>query len=145
MHHKSWQHIEIWLRGYRTRSSHPDIFRAQLSDNCLRMSLLRASKHVVHRTICLRNSYVEISRFCRTRHHEITANRVGSCSTSSVRGFQSLHTQDSLVPDEKLKKTLDDFKATSMFAPQSQAPTLIQVQFDHPHGRSLTARGITTV
>ncbi|EMD65722.1 hypothetical protein COCSADRAFT_86902 [Bipolaris sorokiniana ND90Pr] len=77
------------------------------------MSLLHASKHVANRGACLRNSYVEISRFFRPRHHEITANRVTSGLPISIRCLQTLQpTQENFLPDEKLRKTLDDFKAT---------------------------------
>jgi aspartyl-tRNA synthetase len=79
------------------------------------MSLIHASKQVVSRNACLRSSYVEISRFFRARHHGIAPTRTPLCPRSAVRSFVSLQSaQDAIDLDEKLRKTLDDFKATSM-------------------------------
>ena len=79
------------------------------------MSLIHASKQVASQSVCLRSSYVEISRFFRTRHHGITPTRAPLCSRSATRSFVSLESaKDAVDPDEKLRKTLDDFKATSM-------------------------------
>ncbi|KAL6712547.1 aspartate--tRNA ligase msd1 [Coniothyrium glycines] len=77
------------------------------------MSLLQASRHVVTRAAPLRSSYVEIYRFLRARYHGITPITGASCSRSTTRGFvSSSHLQSTIEPDEALRKTLVDFKAT---------------------------------
>jgi hypothetical protein len=89
------------------------------------MSLIHASKHVTSRSASLRSSYVEISRFLQTRHHGITPNRAAPCSRSAVRSFVSLQSaEDVTKPDEKLRKILDDFKATSMYVTPISCPVL---------------------
>ncbi|KAH7402408.1 aspartyl-tRNA synthetase [Pyrenochaeta sp. MPI-SDFR-AT-0127] len=76
------------------------------------MSLISASRHVASRSSCLCSSYAEISRFFGTRHHGITQNSTAS-PRSTVRYFSgSRKVYDAIQPDEKLQKTLDDFKAT---------------------------------
>jgi aspartyl-tRNA synthetase len=80
------------------------------------MSLLQAHRQMASRATCLRSSYLEISRFFRTRHHGITPTRTAACSGEAIRSFCSSRALLSTVePDEKLRKTLDEFKATSMF------------------------------
>ncbi|KAF1942206.1 aspartyl-tRNA synthetase [Clathrospora elynae] len=77
------------------------------------MSLIHASRNVASQNTCLRSSYAEISRFFRTRQHGITPNRAALSLRSAVRGFSSLQPSQNIIePDEKLRKTLDDFKAT---------------------------------
>ncbi|KAI8938101.1 hypothetical protein NX059_005770 [Plenodomus lindquistii] len=77
------------------------------------MSLIHASRHVGSRATCLRSSYSEISRFCRIRCHGIASVRTAACSKGAARYFsQSLMRGDAIEPDEQLRKTLDDFKAT---------------------------------
>jgi hypothetical protein len=89
------------------------------------MSLIHASKHVTSRRTSLRSSYVEISRFFRTRHHGITPSRAALCSRSAVRSFVSLQSaEDATKPGEKLRKILDDFKATSTYVTPVSCPVL---------------------
>ncbi|RYO14291.1 hypothetical protein AA0111_g12022 [Alternaria arborescens] len=73
------------------------------------MSLLRASRHVVTRESSIRSSYAEISKFRRTSYHGTTPKCVRSSLGYAYRNFASSH--DS-TPDDHLKKTLDEFKAT---------------------------------
>lgn len=81
-----------------------------------RMSLVHASSLVSSRGTCLRSSYVEISRFLRTRHHGITSNVTSTIAKQGVRAFSSSTIfRDAIEPNEKLRRTLDEFKATSMF------------------------------
>lgn len=78
------------------------------------MSLVHASRRFSSRGACLRSSYAEISRFV-TRHHGTTLNRASLCSNKAVRSFVSLQPgTPALSPEEKLRKTLDDFKESSM-------------------------------
>jgi aspartyl-tRNA synthetase len=80
------------------------------------MSLVHASRLVSSRGTCLRSSYVEISRFLRTRHHGIAPNVTSTKEKPGARAFSSSTiSRDAFEPDEKLKRTLDEFKATSMF------------------------------
>jgi hypothetical protein len=80
------------------------------------MSLAHASQRVVSRGICLRSSYLEISRFFRTRRHGITPSCAATCSQHGIRYFSGSKSLKELIePDERLKKTLEEFKATSMF------------------------------
>ncbi|KAF2856785.1 aspartyl-tRNA synthetase-like protein [Plenodomus tracheiphilus IPT5] len=85
------------------------------------MSLIHASRHVVSRGTCLRSSYAEISRFCRTRHHGITPIQAVVCSKGAVQCFShSSSRRDGIEPDAQLKKSLDGFKASI----QSSWPTV---------------------
>jgi aspartyl-tRNA synthetase len=78
------------------------------------MSLAHASRHVGARASCLRSSYVEISRFFRTRRHGITPARAQICSERAGRCFSGSRVlKDAIEPDEKLRKALDEFKDTS--------------------------------
>ncbi|KAH7405981.1 aspartyl-tRNA synthetase-like protein [Phaeosphaeria sp. MPI-PUGE-AT-0046c] len=82
------------------------------------MSLVHASRLLSSRGKCLRSSYVEISRFFSTRHHGIAANCSNTCTKQAARAFSSSKvTLNAIEPDEKLRKTLDEFKATSMLYP----------------------------
>ncbi|KAH7078896.1 aspartyl-tRNA synthetase-like protein [Paraphoma chrysanthemicola] len=77
------------------------------------MSLAHASKHIGSRGTCLRSSYVEISRFLRTRHHGITPKRTTTCSGRALRYFSSSRgLRTAIEPDEKLRRALDEYKAT---------------------------------
>jgi aspartyl-tRNA synthetase len=80
------------------------------------MSLVYSARYVAVRGTCLRSSYIEISRFLRPHHHGIKA-RAGVRSLNAVRCFtssqQTLTGQDVLGQEDKLHKTLDDYKATS--------------------------------
>jgi aspartyl-tRNA synthetase len=79
------------------------------------MSLLNAHRLAASRGTCLRSSYLEISRFFRTRHHGITSNCAAIGSGRTIRAFsRSTVLRDAIEPDEKVRKTLADFKATSM-------------------------------
>jgi aspartyl-tRNA synthetase len=95
------------------------------------MSLLRASRHVVTRESSIRSSYAEISKFCRTSHHGTTPKCIRSSLGHAYRNFASSH--DS-TPDDHLKKTLDEFKATSGFATPLQSHALTRLQSVHPPG-----------
>ena len=82
---------------------------------CRDMSLIHASRHIASRGTCLRSSYAEISRYFGTRHHGITPSQAASCSSNAARCFSSSRpVYDVIEPDETLRKTLHDFKATSM-------------------------------
>lgn len=84
------------------------------------MSLLHASRLVSNRGVCLRSSYLEISRFFSARHHGITPNCSNTCTRQAARAFASSRISRSAIePDEKLQKTLDEFKATSTFCANS--------------------------
>jgi hypothetical protein len=75
------------------------------------MSLVCASQRAVSRRTCLRSSYLGISHFFRTRHHGITP----SSADAAKRSFSiSRSLKDEIHPDEKLRTSLDEFKATSM-------------------------------
>lgn len=77
------------------------------------MSLRHASRHVASRATCLRSSYSEISRFCRTRQLGIVQVRVEGWKKGVGRCFsQSIVRSDGIEPDEQLRKTLDDFKTS---------------------------------
>jgi hypothetical protein len=79
------------------------------------MSLVHASQRVINRGTCLRSSYLEISRFFRARSHGITPGGTATCSQHGVRYFSGSRSLKELIePDEKLRKTLEEFKATSM-------------------------------
>jgi hypothetical protein len=84
------------------------------------MSLLNAHRHVASRGTCLRSSYLEISRFFRTRHHGITSSCTVIGSERTIRAFSgSRFLRNAIEPDENVRKTLDEFKATSMFSIQN--------------------------
>jgi hypothetical protein len=79
------------------------------------MSLSQVYRHVASHAACSRSSYLEISRFFRTRHHGILTPRTAICLKEASRFFSNSRIQrDVIEPDEKLRKTLDDFKAASM-------------------------------
>lgn len=80
------------------------------------MSLLHASRLISSRETCLRSSYLEISRFFRTRHHGIAPSYTKICARQAVRAISSSAVSWSEIePERKLRKTLDEFKATSKF------------------------------
>lgn len=82
-----------------------------------KMSLAHASRHAVNHGASLRSSYAEISRFVRTRHHGITLNRAPQCLRIAARSFATLQPGAAdLSPEQKLRKTLDDYKESSMHA-----------------------------
>lgn len=79
------------------------------------MNLSHASRRVLDRGTCLRSSYVEISQFFRTRSHGITPSCAAAISRQATRCLStSRPLQDAIEPNEQLRKTLDEFKATSM-------------------------------
>jgi aspartyl-tRNA synthetase len=74
-------------------------------------SLVHVTRHVASRGTCLRSSYLAISQFFRTRHHGTTPGR----AQHALRCFsQSSIGRERTTPNEKLRRTLDDYKATSM-------------------------------
>jgi aspartyl-tRNA synthetase len=77
-----------------------------------KMSLRHVCMQIAGRQSGLRSSYVEISRFIRTRHHGITPDS----AACSVRRFISLKNPKSvdepIDPKEKLSKALENFKET---------------------------------
>ncbi|RMZ72128.1 hypothetical protein GMOD_00007125 [Pyrenophora seminiperda CCB06] len=65
------------------------------------------------RRSCLHNSYLEISRYSRTGHHGIAHRHAALCPRSSNRFFNISNPKwGAITPEESLRKTLDDFKAT---------------------------------
>ncbi|KAH8702995.1 tRNA synthetases class II-domain-containing protein [Phaeosphaeriaceae sp. PMI808] len=85
------------------------------------MGLIHIAKQGIGRGTCLRNSYVEISRFFCTRNHGITFNRAITFSGERVRSFSTSRAfLNAIEPDEKLRKTLNDFKASFRSTPWSQ-------------------------
>jgi hypothetical protein len=97
-------------------------YQAQINSS---MSLVHASQRVLSRGTCLRSSYLEISRFFRTRRHGITLSYAATCSQHGVRYFSGSRSLKELIePDEKLKRTLEEFKATSMFPSPLSTPML---------------------
>lgn len=108
------------------------------------MSLVHASRHVACRGTCLRTSYAEISPFFRTRHHGITPVHPATCSRTALRSFTSSQsTRNSIEPSETLRKTLDDYKATSMSTSRSCSLKLNPLQFALMLGTNSIGHGCT--
>ncbi|KAH4995262.1 hypothetical protein HBI56_005400 [Parastagonospora nodorum] len=86
------------------------------------MSLAHASQRVLGRGTCLRSSYLEISLFFRTRSHGITPSCAAAISRHATRCLStSRPLQDAIEPDEQLRKTLDEFKATIRTTPWGES------------------------
>ncbi|KAF1913697.1 aspartyl-tRNA synthetase-like protein [Ampelomyces quisqualis] len=76
------------------------------------MSLVRASRRVTSRAMCVRSSYLEISRLLRTRHIGI-APKCAVISGPGSRAFSNARRlQDAIEPGQGLTKALDEFKKT---------------------------------
>jgi hypothetical protein len=87
------------------------------------MSLIHASQRAGSRGTCLRSSYLGISHFFRTRHYGIAPSCVAKRSFSSSQSWR-----EEIKPDEKLRKSLEEFKATSMSSIAFTSPNTYLVQ-----------------
>ncbi|KAF2876896.1 aspartyl-tRNA synthetase [Massariosphaeria phaeospora] len=76
---------------------------------------MNVTKHVACRGPRLRSTYAEISRFIRTRHHGITPGFAGGARAGiGACSFSSSPCRLQVQPDDRLRKSLDKFKATIM-------------------------------
>ena len=79
-------------------------------------SLRQFTQHVTTRSSFLRSSYVEISRFIRTRHHGTSSRTSTICSRRTNRSFGTIAEPETVVTEAldkvTIQEALEDYRAT---------------------------------
>lgn len=119
-----WRGLKFSSFGYADIESRCFVISIGSSDSSKKaMRLINTSRYMASGSACRRRSYLEIFNFVRARHHGITQIQSSPYLKRTFRTCTSLQDSNQAIQkDHSLRKTLDDFKATSVCEKQTSLP-----------------------